>query len=125
MSECNHARIAKNYEVAKVACPLCLAARLAAAEDAIERAGRCLAMSNKGAAEALAILMVYKQAGSAPAALSAEEYCKLFCAWKGGGPCLADDCPRRKADQAPAAREDGPADEYLAGIMNRRKAPKP
>lgn len=45
-----------------------LAARLAEAEDAIERAGRCLAMSNKGAAEALSILMVYKQflAGERP-----------------------------------------------------------
>lgn len=27
--------------------------------------------------------------------LSAEEHCKWLCAWKGGGPCLADDCPRR------------------------------
>jgi hypothetical protein len=23
------------------------------------------------------------------------EDCRLFCAWKGGGPCLRDDCPRR------------------------------
>lgn len=21
--------------------------------------------------------------------------CEMLCAWKGGGPCLADDCPRR------------------------------
>lgn len=28
--------------------------------------------------------------------LSAEEHCKYLCAWKGGGPCLADDCPRKK-----------------------------
>lgn len=28
--------------------------------------------------------------------LSAEEHCKWLCAWKGGGPCLADDCPRRQ-----------------------------
>lgn len=24
-----------------------------------------------------------------------DEKCKLTCAWKGGSPCLADDCPRR------------------------------
>lgn len=53
-----------------------LEARLAEAEDAIERAGRCLAMSNKGAAEALAILMVYKQADSASAQLAAAGYTK-------------------------------------------------
>lgn len=29
--------------------------------------------------------------------ISAEEHCKWFCAWNGGGPCRADDCPRRAA----------------------------
>lgn len=26
--------------------------------------------------------------------LDAATQCALFCAWKGGGPCLAADCPR-------------------------------
>lgn len=26
--------------------------------------------------------------------ISAEEHCRMFCAWKGGGPCRATDCPR-------------------------------
>ena len=26
-----------------------------------------------------------------------EERCRWNCAWKGGGPCLAEDCPRRDA----------------------------
>ena len=38
-----------------------------------------------------------------PAAMSAEEHCRMFCAWKGGGPCLADDCPRRATHQPEAA----------------------
>ena len=49
-----------------------LAARLAEAEDAIERAGRCLAMSNKGAAEALAILRAAKRAADQPISASEE-----------------------------------------------------
>ena len=27
--------------------------------------------------------------------MTAQEHCSLFCAWKGGGPCTADDCPRK------------------------------
>lgn len=30
-----------------------------------------------------------------PVVFTAAEHCKLFCAWKGGDPCRADDCPRR------------------------------
>lgn len=26
-----------------------------------------------------------------------ERDCRLLCAWKGGSPCLLDDCPRRRA----------------------------
>jgi hypothetical protein len=44
-----------------------LRAQLAEAEDTIERAGRCLVMSNNGAVEALTILRGYKQPDSAPA----------------------------------------------------------
>ena len=39
------------------------------------------------------------QADQPPAAMSAEEHCRMFCAWKGGSPCLADDCPRKAASQ--------------------------
>jgi hypothetical protein len=34
--------------------------------------------------------------------MTAEEHCKMFCAWKGGGPCLAPDCPRRRTDTSSA-----------------------
>lgn len=27
--------------------------------------------------------------------MSPEQECALMCAWKGGGPCLLADCPRR------------------------------
>lgn len=30
-----------------------------------------------------------------PKGLTPLEQCVAFCAWKGGGHCLADDCPRR------------------------------
>lgn len=36
----------------------------------------------------------FAMAGKPP--LSAEEHCRYLCAWKGGGPCLATDCPRRE-----------------------------
>jgi hypothetical protein len=25
----------------------------------------------------------------------AEQQCRMLCAWKGGDPCLAEDCPRK------------------------------
>lgn len=34
---------------------------------------------------------------------SVQEYCMLHCAWKGGGPCLADDCPRRASEPSATA----------------------
>jgi hypothetical protein len=47
--------------------------RLAEAEQAIEKAGRCLVMSNNGKAEALAILRGYKEAAvSTPASRSVQ-----------------------------------------------------
>lgn len=32
-------------------------------------------------------------------ARTSEEQCKLMCAWKGGSPCLAEDCPRRRTSK--------------------------
>jgi hypothetical protein len=35
-----------------------------------------------------------------PEDMDTPTYCKMFCAWKGGGPCQADDCPRRNTKHA-------------------------
>ena len=37
----------------------------------------------------------YRSQGCPDLKCAAREECKMLCAWKGGGPCLRDDCPRR------------------------------
>lgn len=35
------------------------------------------------------------RAGATESKAAIEERCRMFCAWKGGGPCLLTSCPRR------------------------------
>lgn len=38
--------------------------------------------------------------------MSVQEQCRALCAWKGGAPCLAEDCPRKAyAEGQEAARQ--------------------
>lgn len=43
----------------------------------------------------------YKLAETAHEQLSIEEQCRMFCAWKGGGPCISLECPRRNSKYTP------------------------
>lgn len=64
-----------------------------------------------GSANSHAVRCLLRAADEPPAALhdprfkDAAEQCAMMCAWKGGGPCILDDCPRR-AVQPPAAPAD-------------------
>jgi hypothetical protein len=84
-----------------------LRSRLAAAVDAIERAGSCLVMSNNGATEALKILREAKHLGaflSAAPAVTAPRLLSCGCYYTGNEPdfrCPVHDsaAPEGAADQ--------------------------